>query len=171
MGVYRVITFLFPLIRVKLSVDFEFSYDQLDPVSLHSALWTDWIFALNFLFRMKHIAHCTGIWDRKNSSNPHKKWRIMTRKKSPSTSFKRALFEVSLVWLESLINCSNVWKPSIDSQTLSSPIPFTPIIYGSRISNTIFIWKEQSEDLKIIDVHFSKNDNYSSGVTLFQNLI
>ena len=41
MGVYRVITFLFPLIRVKLSVDFEFSYDQLDPVSLHSALWTD----------------------------------------------------------------------------------------------------------------------------------
>ena len=38
MRVYCVITFLFPLIRVKLSADFEFSYDQLDPVSLNSAL-------------------------------------------------------------------------------------------------------------------------------------
>ena len=68
MRVYRVITFLFPLIRVKLSADFEFSYDQLDPVSLNSALRTDLIFALNnFFFCMKHIAHCTGIWDRKYS--------------------------------------------------------------------------------------------------------
>ena len=50
MRVYRVITFLFPLIRVKLSADFEFSYDQLDPVSLNSALWTDSIFALNIFF-------------------------------------------------------------------------------------------------------------------------
>ena len=80
----------------------------------------------------------------------------MTRKKSPSTSFKRALFEVSLVWLESLINCSNVLKPSIDSQTLTSPISFTPTIYGSRISNTISNWTEQSQDLKIIDTHFQK---------------
>ena len=50
MMVYRVITFLFPLIRVKLSADFEFSYDQLDPVSLNSALRTDLIFALNNFF-------------------------------------------------------------------------------------------------------------------------
>ena len=50
MRVYRVITFLFPLIRVKLSADFEFSYDQLDPVSLNSALRTDLIFALNNFF-------------------------------------------------------------------------------------------------------------------------
>ena len=57
MGVYRVITFLFPLIRVKLSADFEFSYDHLDPVSLNSALWTDLIFALNFFF--SHEADCT----------------------------------------------------------------------------------------------------------------
>ena len=119
MRVYRVITFLFPLIRVKLSADFEFSYDQLDPVSLNSALWTDSIFALNIFFRMKQIAHCTGTWDRKDSGNPHKKWRITTRKKSLSTSFKRALFELSVVWLESLINCSNVLKPLIDSQTLT----------------------------------------------------
>ena len=71
--VYRVITFLFSLIRVKLSADFEFSYDQLDPESLNSALRTDLIFALNIFFRMKQIAHCTCIWDRKNSGNPHKK--------------------------------------------------------------------------------------------------
>ena len=119
MRVYRVITFLFSLIRVKLSADFEFSYDQLDPESLNSALRTDLIFALNIFFRMKQIAHCTCIWDRKNSGNPHKKWRITTRKKSLSTSFKRALFELIVVWLESLINCSNVLKPSIDSQTLT----------------------------------------------------
>ena len=120
MRVYRVITFLFPLIWVKLSADFEFSYDQLDPVSLNSALWTDSIFALNiFYFRMKQIAHCTGTRDRKYSGNPHKKWRITTRKKSLSTSFKRALFELSVVWLEPLINCSNVLKSSIDSQTLT----------------------------------------------------
>ena len=119
MRVYRVINFLFPLIRVKLSAYFEFSYDQLDPVSLNSALWTDSIFALNIFFRMKQIAHCTGTWDRKDSGNPHKKWRITTRKKSLSTSFKRALFELSVVWLESLINCSNVLKPSIDSQTFT----------------------------------------------------
>ena len=50
MGVYRVITFLFPLIRVKLSVDFEFSYDQLDPVSLNSALWPDSITPNIFFF-------------------------------------------------------------------------------------------------------------------------
>ena len=50
MRVYRVINFLFPLIRVKLSAYFEFSYDQLDPVSLNSALWTDSIFALNIFF-------------------------------------------------------------------------------------------------------------------------
>ena len=87
MGVYRVITFLFPLIRVKLSVDFEFSYDQLDPVSLHSALWTDWIFALNFLFRMKQIAHCTGIWDRKNSVNPHKTMTDNDKEKEPEHQF------------------------------------------------------------------------------------
>ena len=105
---------------------------------------------------MKQIAHCTGIWDRKYSGNPHKKWRITTRKKSLSTSFKRALFELSVVWLESLINCSNVLKPSIDSQTLTSPISFTPTIYGSRISNTISNWTEQSQDLKIIDTHFQK---------------
>ena len=118
--VYRVITFLFPLIWVKLSADFEFSYDQLDPVSLNSALWTDSIFALNiFFFRMKQIAHCTGTRDRKYSGNPHKKWRITTRKKSLSTSFKRALFELSVVWLEPLINCSNILKPSIGSQTLA----------------------------------------------------
>ena len=73
MRVYRVITFLFPLIRVKLSADFEFSYDQLDPVSLNSALRTDLIFAFNNFFCMKHIAHCTGIWDRKYGGNPHKK--------------------------------------------------------------------------------------------------
>ena len=50
MRVYRVITFLFPLIRVKLSADFEFSYDQLDPVSLNSSLRIDLIFALNIFF-------------------------------------------------------------------------------------------------------------------------
>ena len=48
--VYRVITFLFPLIRVKLSADFEFLYDHLDPVSLNSTLWTELIFALNIFF-------------------------------------------------------------------------------------------------------------------------
>ena len=57
MRVYRVITFLFPLIRVKLSADFEFSYDQLDPVSLNSALRTDLIFAFNNFFL--HEAHRT----------------------------------------------------------------------------------------------------------------
>ena len=119
MRVYRVITFLFPLIRVKLSADFEFSYDQLDPVSLNSALWTAWIFALNFLFRMKQIVHCSGTGDRKYSGNPHKKWRVTTRKKSLSTSFKRALFKLSVVWLESLINCSNVLKPSTLTRFLS----------------------------------------------------
>ena len=56
MGVYRVITFLFPLIRVKLSVDFEFSYDQLDPVSLNSALWPDSITPSIFF---SHEADCT----------------------------------------------------------------------------------------------------------------
>ena len=74
---------------------------------------------LTFFFRMKQIAHCTGTWDRKDSGNPHKKWRITTRKKSLSTSFKRALFELSVVWLEPLINCSNVLKSSIDPQTLN----------------------------------------------------
>ena len=156
MRVYRVITFLFPLIIVKLSVDFEFSYDQLDPVSLHSALWTDWISHLTFYFAWSRLHIAREFGTERTAVIRIKKWRIMTRKKSPSTSVKRALFELSLVWLESLINCLNVWKPSIDSQTLSSPISFTPIIYGSRISNTIFIWTEQSEDLKIIDVHFSK---------------
>ena len=48
--VYRVITFLFPLIRVKLSADFGFLYDHLDPVSLNSTLWTELIFALNIFF-------------------------------------------------------------------------------------------------------------------------
>ena len=46
-------------------------------------------------FRMRQIAHCTGTWDRKNNGNPLKRWRIMTRKKNLSTSFKRALFEFS----------------------------------------------------------------------------
>ena len=34
----------------------------------------------------------------------------MTKKKNLSTSFKRGLFELSVVWLESLINCSNDLK-------------------------------------------------------------
>ena len=122
-----------------------------------------------FAWSRLHIARAFGT--ERTALICIKKWRIMTRKKSPSTSFKRALFEVSLVWLESLINCSNVWKPSIDSQTLSSPISFTPIIYGSRISNTISNWTEQSQDFKIIDTHFSKNVNHSLGETLLQNLI
>ena len=87
MRVNRVITFLFPLIRVKLSADFEFSYNQLDPVSLNSALRTDLIFALNIFFRMKQIAHCTGIWDRKNSGNPHKKMTDNDNEKEPEHQF------------------------------------------------------------------------------------
>ena len=35
MRVYHSITFLFLLIRVKLTSDFQFSYDQSDPVSLN----------------------------------------------------------------------------------------------------------------------------------------
>ena len=117
MRVYCVITFLFPLIRVKLSADFEFSYDQLDPVSLNSALRTDLIFALNnffFAWSTSHIA-----LGQKVQRYPHKKWRITTRKNSLSTIFKRTLFELSVVWLESLINCSNVFKPSTLTRFLS----------------------------------------------------
>ena len=52
MRVYHEITFLFLLIRVKLTSDFRSSYDQLDPVSLNSALWTDLIFALIFFLEV-----------------------------------------------------------------------------------------------------------------------
>ena len=62
---------------------------------LNSALWPDSIAPNVFFFRMKQIAYCTGIWDRKNNGNPLKRWQILTRKKSLSTSFKRALFELS----------------------------------------------------------------------------
>ena len=143
--VYHEIPFLFLLTRVKLTSNFRSSFDQLDPVSPNSALWTNWIFALFFFFSLEVdftfflktctlislISHATktrkgerGTDNRKRASGRKgtaviriKKWRITTRKKSLSTSFKRALFELSVVWLESLINCSNVLKPSIDSQT------------------------------------------------------
>ena len=37
----------------------------------------------------------------------------MTKKNNLSTSFKRRLFELSVLWLESLINCSNDFKSLI----------------------------------------------------------
>ena len=70
-----------------------------------------------------HEADCTlhgHLGQKEQHDNPLKRWRIMTKKKNLSTSFKRGLFELSVVWLESLINCSNDLKSLIHREWLFS---------------------------------------------------